>query len=226
MQRKAFGPCLMGFFIFALQLQNVLAVRRTKLIWVNGIGYNADHMTTDAPKISLFFGGKRVEFYHNPTSMTSEDDFAGYYRDLTQAGTQKFGRITQEVEGLVQHLKDAIKSVGRNGRVIHIAHSQGALVTSLAAKQLTPLEMNQIEVLAFGGAAVLRSTAETPFRRCINYYSVNDPLLWVAPSAEQALRSGFVVDEEFCFLAPRIGDPIADHHLLGPTVRSSHEPFN
>jgi hypothetical protein len=77
--------------------------------------------------------------------------------------------------------------------------------------------MNQIEVLAFGGAAALRRTTQTPFHRCINYYAVNDPLLWVVPSAEQALRSGFVGDNEFCFLAPRDGDPIADHHLLGPT---------
>ena len=116
-----------------------------------------------------------------------------------------------------RHLKDAVAAVGRKGRVIHIAHSQGALVTALAAKRLTPLEMSQIEVLAFGGAAALRRTAQTPFHRCVNYYSVNDPLLFVVPSAEQALRSGFVVDEEFCFLAPRLGDPLEDHQLLGPT---------
>jgi hypothetical protein len=116
-----------------------------------------------------------------------------------------------------RHLKEAVAVVGRKGRVIHIAHSQGALVTALAAKRLTPLEMSQIEVLAFGGAAALRRTAQTPFHRCVNYYSVNDPLLFVVPSAEQALRSGFVVDEEFCFLAPRLGDPLEDHQLLGPT---------
>src|SRR6056300_1365770 len=70
-----------------------------------------------------------------------------------------------------RHLKTAVAEVGKRGRVLHIAHSQGALVTALAAKQLTPLEMNQIEILAFGGAAALRKTPETPFSRCINYYS-------------------------------------------------------
>jgi hypothetical protein len=105
--------------------------------------------------------------------------------------------------------------------VIHVAHSQGALLTSLAARQLSALEMSQIEVLTFGGAAALRRTPQTPFHRCINYYSVNDPLLFIVPSAEQALRSGNVVDEEFCFLAPRVGDPIADHHLLGPTYATA-----
>jgi hypothetical protein len=116
-----------------------------------------------------------------------------------------------------RHLKEAVAEVGKKGRVVHIAHSQGALVTSLAAKRLTPLEMSQIEILTFGGAAALRRTTQTPFHRCVNYYSVNDPLLFLVPSAEQALRSGFVVDEEFCFLAPRLGDPLEDHRLFGPT---------
>jgi hypothetical protein len=191
--------------------------RKTRLTWVNGIGYRYDHMEEEAPFISRFFGGKRVDFYHNPTAMSSDDDVAGYYRDLTQAGAQKLGRITEEVEGLSRHLRDAVAAVGKNGRVIHIAHSQGALVTSLAAKKLTTREMRQIEVLAFGGAASLRSTPATPFLRCVNYYALNDPLLFVVPTAEQALRSGLVSDDEFCFLAPRDGDPITDHHLLGPT---------
>ena len=107
--------------------------------------------------------------------------------------------------------------VGRHGKVIHIAHSQGALLTSLATKQLSADEMNKIEVVSFGGAAALQKTASTPFHRCINYYAINDPLLLVVPSADQALRSGYVANDEFCFLAPRIGDPIADHSLMGAT---------
>mmetsp|Transcript_19365 Transcript_19365/g.46799 ORF Transcript_19365/g.46799 Transcript_19365/m.46799 type:complete len:353 (+) Transcript_19365:111-1169(+) len=195
----------------------VHAIPRTRLTWVNGIGYRYDHMELEAPFISNYFGGKTVDFFHNPTSMNDDDDVGGYYKDLTQAGTQKLGRITEEVDGLADHLRSAVAAVGKNGRVVHIAHSQGALVTYLAAKQLTPMEMQQIEVIAFGGAAGLRSTPTTPFLRCVNYYALNDPLLFVVPTAEQALRSGLVSDDEFCFLAPRDGDPIKDHHLLGPT---------
>jgi hypothetical protein len=195
---------------------------KTRLTWVNGIGYGIEHMERDAPMISKYFGGKKVEWYHNPTSMVDETDTKGFYRDLTQAGQQKYlGWITSEVNGLVQHLRDAVKSVS-SGIVIHIAHSQGALVTCLAAKQLTSYEMNQIEVISFGGATPVRSTPETPWKRCVNYYSVNDPLLFLNPSAETALRSGFE-ETEFCFLAPRIGDPVADHHLLGPTYASALE---
>lgn len=197
---------------------------KTKLTWVNGIGYNQGHMKIEAPVIARYFGGKPVDFYHNPTKMVDEADTRGYFSDLTQAGQQKYlGTITAEVNGLVEHLRKAVRSVASNdGIVIHIAHSQGALVTSLAAKQLTPLELNRIEVIAFGGGTPLRSTPETPFRRCVNYYSVNDPILFINPVVEQALRSGFYQDE-FCFLAPRVGDPIADHMLLGPTYASALE---
>jgi len=122
--------------------------------------------------------------------------------------------------------------VGETGRIVHICHSQGALITSLAAKRLDRSDLSRIEVIAFGGAAALRHTRETPFSRCVNYYSVNDPLLALVPSAERALRSGFMgadsrglpSDEpEFVFLAPRGGDPITDHSLIGPTYLQALE---
>jgi len=59
-------------------------------------------MTRGQKAISELFGGKEVLFCHNPTSMVNEEDMAGYLGDLTQAGTQKFGRITEEVNALVE----------------------------------------------------------------------------------------------------------------------------
>ena len=124
--------------------------------------------------------------------MSSEEDYMGYIGDLSQCTAQKLGRITAEVDALVGHLKEVIEKVGPKGRVIHIAHSQGALITSLAVKRLSKSEMSQLEIICFGGAEVMRSSPQYPFARCINYYSVNDPLLFVVPSAARALRSGFM----------------------------------
>jgi len=120
------------------------------------------------------------------------------------------------------YLRAAIQAVGKKGRVIHICHSQGALITHLATKFLTKEEMQQMEVLCFGGGAAIRQSPETPFVRCINYYSTNDPLLFLVPSASKALRSGFM-PEDFVFLAPRAGDPVLDHGLLGPTYLKALE---
>jgi hypothetical protein len=189
---------------------------RTRLTWINGIGHTLAHMEEGQAFISAKFGGKPVEWCHNPTAMLHDEDWKGYLGDLTQAGTHKMGKITAEVETLIQHLQRLIQAVGKRGVVLHIAHSQGALITALACKHLTPQQMSQMEVVCFGGAAGLRKNAATPFRRCMNYYSVNDPLLLLNPEALQALRSGFL-NEEFCFLSPRLGDPILDHSLINPT---------
>ena len=196
----------------------VAAARKTRITWINGIGYNLEHMVEGQVTISKFFGGKPIVFCHNPTAMAHEEDIRGYLSDLTQAGQQKLlGLITDEVNALVRHLQEAVQAVGRRGRVLHIAHSQGALVTHLATKQLQRHEMERLEVLTFGGAVALQCTPETPFARCVNYYAINDPLLWVVPAAVSALRSGLSLGDDFCFLAPRGGDPVVDHALLGPT---------
>lgn len=78
------------------------AARKTRLTWVNGVGYNLVHMEEGQQVISKLFGGKRVRYCHNPTAMSGDDDTFGYIGDLTQAGTQKLGRITQEVDTLVK----------------------------------------------------------------------------------------------------------------------------
>lgn len=134
-------------------------------------------------------------------------------------------------------MKEAIQAVGKSGVVIHLAHSQGALITALAAKRLTAEEISHIECICFGGAAAITRDEFPAFRRIVNYYSVNDPLLFVVPAAAKKLQSGIFTtpstttttptntknncpiqeEEEFVFLTPRSGNPALDHSLFGPT---------
>ncbi|KAL9188151.1 hypothetical protein ACHAXT_006529 [Thalassiosira profunda] len=197
-----------------------LLPRRTRLTWVNGIAHLPRHMDDPTLVISAAFGSVDVDYCHNPTSMTSESDYLGFVKDGIQAGAHQRGKITPEVDMLVEHLRDALAQVGKYGRVIHIAHSQGSVITWLAAKRLRKEECKQIEIISFGGAATI-CTSEFPFARCINYYAVNDPILNVVPSAVKALRSGFSfgsgLQSEIVFLASRTGDPVTDHGLLNPT---------
>ncbi len=85
--------------VFGGSFLNSLAIR-TRLTWVNGIGYNEKHMEIDGKKISKMFG-TTVSYCFNPSAMVDDDDLVGYINDLTQAGTQKLGRITMEVNALV-----------------------------------------------------------------------------------------------------------------------------
>ena len=193
---------------------------RTRLTWVNGIAHLPQHMNDPTFVISSAFGNVKVDYCWNPSAMTSESDYFGFIKDGVQASTHQMGRITPEVDSLVKHLRDALAQVGKSGRVIHIAHSQGSVITWLAARRLKREELIRIEVISFGGAATLM-TSEFPFARCINYYAVNDPILNVVPSAVKALKSGFSfgggMEQEIVFLTSRTGDPVTDHGLLNPT---------
>ena len=104
--------------------------------------------------------------------MTSESDYIGFVKDGIQASTHQMGRITPEVDNLVEHLRDALVQVGKSGRVIHIAHSQGSVITWLAAKRLSKEECKRIEIISFGGAATILTSEFPYFARCINYYAV------------------------------------------------------
>ncbi len=98
----SFARFLSQLLCIVLLCSSAAAARKTRLTWVNGVGYSLIHMEEGQKAISNFFGGKRVMFCHNPTSMSDDDDTLGYIGDLTQAGTQKLGRITQEVDTLVK----------------------------------------------------------------------------------------------------------------------------
>jgi hypothetical protein len=209
MDRKYYSIVL---FFYLLQLS---LAWRTRLTLVNGVSH---HVKSDKGEqiISKHFGGEVV---HKPSPRTQREEWMRGGTNAMKLGfpQQLIWRIEKEVESLVEHLREAISDVGPDGCVIHIAHSQGAIITALASHQLAPEEMRQIEVISFGGAAAIRRTPQTPFRRCVNYSSINDPVLPVVPQAIEALRSGRVYADEFIFLTPKTGDPIADHSLDGIT---------
>lgn len=70
-----------------------------------------DHMDEGSEPINARFNAN-VEFCHNPTAMTTENDYVVFLGELTQAGYHKLGKFTQEVDTLVEHLRNAIKSAG------------------------------------------------------------------------------------------------------------------
>lgn len=161
---------------------------KSNVSWINGIAHTPEDAKETAEEMSRMFSGSCINYCHNPTSVRAPTDAMGYVRDLTQCTRQKVGgKVTGEVIKLREHLRRLIKQTGRHGKVVHLAHSQGALITYLAAKNLTKAEQEKMEVVCFGGAAAITTDEFPHFSRCVNYYSVNDPLLHVVGSAEKAL---------------------------------------
>ena len=82
---------------------NILALK-TMLHRTEAIGHNLDHMKHAQTSLSQIFGHRPVEFCHNPTAMSSEEDYMGHIGDLSQCTAQKLGRITAKVDELVGKL--------------------------------------------------------------------------------------------------------------------------
>ncbi|CAN0312189.1 unnamed protein product, partial [Discosporangium mesarthrocarpum] len=128
---------------------------------------------------------------------------------------------------LADHLAKAVDDVGSRGRVLHVAHSGGALLTYLAAKHhLTRRQMAQIDVVTFGGA---RSITRKYFTgRAVNYYARNDPLVMVDRRAAVMMKATSNTEYQemnakhnttFIFLEGRAKHSLLDHSLEGPTYQ-------
>ena len=149
--------------------------------YINGMLTSERDALEHTQHISAAFAGRTVHAFWNPT--------AGAYADLVKTANLKLrGADYPEVDGLTRHLRECVASLhdgsSRPGRVLHLAHSQGALITHLAAKQLTCAEKRQIEVVTFGAAQSI--DASDGFRRSVNYFAMNDPVLYLDQSAARA----------------------------------------
>ena len=118
--------------------------------------------------------------------------------------------------GLVSHLRECLQDQRSkaDGRVLHLAHSQGALITALASKHLTAAEKARIEVLTFGAAQSVDASAG--FKRAVNYYAMNDPVLYVDVAAARAwsFLDKAVVDAAMASGCSSMEDEVAELEAL------------
>jgi len=146
--------------------------------------------------------------------------------------------------GLASHLRSILSEIPPGGRLLHIAHSAGALLTYLAAKyHLNYNETSRIDIVTFGPA---RSITRKYFQgRLVNYYATNDPVVLLDKRAGHLIRkinsahrwvserwmlntSYYNVRDakhntSFVFLTAIANNPILDHSMEGPTYRVALE---
>lgn len=133
---------------------------------------------------------------------------------------------------LAEHLRNILNDLRPKGRVLHIAHSGGAILTYLAGKyHLTYAESSRIDVVTLGGG---RSLTHKYFKgRILNYYARNDPVLILEKRASYLMKVvaamktndsyDTIRDDKhnttFVFIQPIAKDPLMDHSMYGPTYR-------
>jgi hypothetical protein len=193
--------------------------------FVNGIY----HSENDVKEISEYLKATfrcDVRSFYNPTS-------GSWVKDAYKAGFEMVLRPNDLAlaKKLAEHLRSALNDVNpKQGRVLHIAHSGGAILTYLAAKyHLTHSEVTRIDVITLGGG---RSLTRKYFRgRLFNYYARNDPVLIVEQRAAKLLKRtrndtyeeirDIKHNTSFVFLTGIAKDPIFDHSMNGPTYRKA-----
>lgn len=184
--------------------------------FVNGIYHSVSDWTRISNNLENIFRCE-VRPYYNPTS-------GWWVKDISRAGFDLVLRPNDLIlaKGLADHLRFALDDLHPNGRLLHLAHSGGAILTYLAAKHhLTYQEIARIDVATLGaGKSVTRKYFKGWVR---NYYSRNDPLTIVDSRANKLLkRSGsapiqeirdFKHNTSFVFIDPLEDNPISDHSM-------------
>jgi hypothetical protein len=191
--------------------------------FVNGIYHSVKDVADIENYLKNTFNTEVRSFY-NPSS-------GSWVMDAYKAGFELVLRPSDLVlaRQLAEHLRKALKDVRSDGgRVLHIAHSGGAILTYLAAKyHLTSSETSRIDVITLGGG---RSITHKYFKgRVYNYYARNDPVLMVDSRAARLMKKAknttYAVVQDakhnttFIFLEAIAKDPVFDHAMEGPTYR-------
>jgi hypothetical protein len=193
--------------------------------FVNGIYHSVKDVADIENYLKNTFNTEVRSFY-NPSS-------GSWVMDAYKAGFELVLRPSDLVlaRQLAEHLRKALKDVRTDGgRVLHIAHSGGAILTYLAAKyHLTSSETSRIDVITLGGG---RSITHKYFKgRVYNYYARNDPVLMVDSRAARLMKKAknttYAVVQDakhnttFIFLEAIAKDPVFDHAMEGPTYRKA-----
>lgn len=132
-------------------------------IFVNGIFNSCRNMHETSEQLSKSYGGMQVENVYNASH--------GVMCDLLECAGQALGIRTRSVDVMLETIRDELKQLGPDGKLMISAHSQGGLITHCALKHLSEAEKAQIHVVTYGTAKVI---SDNSLGSAKNYISTRD----------------------------------------------------
>ncbi len=127
-----------------------------------------------AEELSKLHGSASVHTTLNPTS--------GLPCDLTGSSFLKMEHASDIVKAVVTNIRHRIDDLGGingGGRISMYAHSQGAIIYSVASNYLTKKERDMVDLTTFGGGRMVKDSAAGSVR---NIVSKNDPVPFLTDS--------------------------------------------
>ena len=126
------------------------ALGRRAVTYVNGMNTNAAKASYEAQMLAALLGGIHVDYVYN--------DHQSFLLDLLECGLGRADFVTLESMLLAEMWRDRLADLdqdyGADGHegVLHFAYSQGAIITSVAFRMLSPEEQARVTIeTTFGG---------------------------------------------------------------------------
>lgn len=183
---------------------------RVRITLINGI-LNARHDLDDTLEtISHLHGNNNIHYIFRPTE--------GWTWDIVKSTLAKFGWASPQAHQLAEQWRALIAEMGGvqgGGKIIHYAHSIGAIDTLAAKSLLSPEELNVIQVYTFGSPSILHPGG---FHSVKNYVSRGDGICYLDPI--QYIRYLIEPIDHVTFLPSAWSFPFIDHPLTFPTYQS------
>lgn len=139
---------------------------KVRVSFINGILTDFPYMYQSLQALSETHGGVNVHYVYRPTR--------GWVTDILSSLLVKLGHVSTQAHQLADEWKLLINEMGGvsgGGKIIHYAHSIGAIETMRALQLLTPEEQKLVEVYAFGSPSV---AVENPNYNVHHYISIRD----------------------------------------------------
>lgn len=183
---------------------------KVRITLINGI-LNARYYLLDTVEmVSDFHGGNNIHYIFRPTE--------GWTWDLFKSVLVKCGWVSPQAKQLAARWRELIAEMGGvngGGKIIHYAHSLGAVDTFLAKSLLSPEELSMIQVYTFGSPLLFGPGG---FQSVTNFVSKGDGICLLDPvSYFQSIGNP---PDHISFLPSSWAIPLIDHQLNFPAYQS------
>lgn len=178
---------------------------KVRITLINGILTKEQGHLENANVLSRLHGGANIHYVFHATG--------GWTWDMFNCVGAKLGVTTAYAECLAVKWKMLIEEMGGiegGGKIIHYAHSLGAVDTSNALTLLTPEEASMIEVVTLGSPKMIDDIC---CRSAKNYGAWRDGVTWFAMYGY--LKSKLTGKGSYAIVGSIVGLPFIDHALFG-----------
>lgn len=174
---------------------------KVRVSFMNGILTDHGYMMESLKALSESHGNVNVHFIHRQTK--------GWFSDMLSGFLVQLGFISPDAHELAKEWKRMIEEMGGvngGGKIIHYAHSIGAMETLRALSLLTPEEKKIIEIYTFGSPSL---STKDPDANVHHFASVRDGVCLI--DLVSFIKAAFGKIKNVVFVGTIFGFPFIDH---------------